>query len=151
MLDALANGVEKFLRGFALILDLLDDLEVGFRVDGTEREIFEFRANLTHAETMSDGGVNVERLLADAGLLLAREAPNGAQIVETIAELDEDDADVADHRQQHLADAFGLLLFTRVELDLAELGDAVDADGDFVAEALADLLDRGCSILNDVV
>ena len=44
-----------------------------------------------------------------------------------------------------------LRLGERLELDLAELGDAVDELGDLVAEALANLGERDLGVLDDVV
>ena len=66
-------------------------------------------------------------------------------------ELDHDDADVAHHGQQHLAEAFRLRLGAAAELDVIELGDAVDQLGDVGAEALGDFVLRGRRVLDDVV
>ena len=44
-----------------------------------------------------------------------------------------------DHGQQHLAEALGLPVFGGEEVELAELGDAVDAARHFLAEILADI------------
>ena len=62
---------------------------------------------------------------------------HGAHVVRAVGELDEDDAQVAHHRQQHLAEALGLRLLAALEADLIELGDAIDDLGDVVAEARA--------------
>src|ERR671919_185093 len=59
-----------------------------------------------------------------------------------IGELDEDDADVVDHRQQHLAEVFRLAFFSRGKRDGANLGHAFDDVRDVFAELLADLLGR---------
>ena len=74
-----------------------------------------------------------------------------AHVVQAVGELDQDDADVARHREQHLAEALGLRVLARVELDLVELGDAVDHVGDRLAERRFDLRlgDRG--VLHHVV
>ncbi len=61
------------------------------------------------------------------------------------------DADVVDHGEQHLADALGLALLARGEIELAQLGDAVDAAGDVVAEVLADFLERRGGVFHHVV
>ena len=42
-----------------------------------------------------------------------------AHVVQAVGELDEDDADVVDHRQQHLAEVLGLPLLARGERDAA--------------------------------
>ena len=70
-------------------------------------------------------------------LLLGRQVAERAHVVGAVGELDQDDADVARHREEHLAEVLGLLLLARGEVDLADLGDAVDQAGDLLAEELA--------------
>ena len=72
-------------------------------------------------------------------------------VVQPVGELDQDDPDVLGHRDEHLAQVVALRLGERLELDLAELGDAVDELGDLVAEQLADLGDGDVGVLDDVV
>ena len=81
----------------------------------------------------------------------AAEQSERAHVVQPVRQLDDDDADVGDHGQQHLADALGLALLARIEVQLAELGDAVDAAGHLVAELLADLIEADCGVFDDVV
>jgi hypothetical protein len=68
-----------------------------------------------------------------------------------VGELDEDDANVARHREQHLAEVLGLRLLERRELDAVDLRDAVDEVRDGLAEALGDLALGGRRVLDDVV
>ena len=72
-------------------------------------------------------------------------------VVQTVGQFHQDDADVGHHGEQHLADAFGLALLARIEVDLAQLGDAVDTARHVVAELVADFLDGGGGVLHDVV
>ena len=72
-------------------------------------------------------------------------------VVEAVAELDEQDADVPRHRDDHLAEVLGLTIFLRREVDLRELRDAVDQLGDLDAELLLDLVGRRERVLDDVV
>ena len=58
--------------------------------------------------------------------------------MQPVGELDENDADVARHRQQHLAEIFRLRLFLRLKLDAGDLGNAVDQTGDVGAEFLGE-------------
>jgi hypothetical protein len=71
--------------------------------------------------------------------------------VRAIGELDHDHADVADHCQQHLAEALGLGLGPAAELDLVELADAVDEFRHFAAKPRRDLFLRVRRVLHDVV
>ena len=72
-------------------------------------------------------------------------------VVQPVGQLDEDDPDVVHHRQQHLAEALGLPLLARRELQARQLGHALDDVGDLFAEQLADLLDGVRRVLDDVV
>ena len=86
------------------------------------------------------------RLLVDG-----RHRVQRAHVVQAVGELDQDDADVLRHREQHLAEALGLRVLARRELDLVELRDAVDHVGHRLAERRLDLRlgDRG--VLHHVV
>ena len=59
-----------------------------------------------------------------------------AHVVEPVGELDQQDADVARHRHDHLAHVLGLRQLAGLELQLVELRQAVDDLGDVVAELL---------------
>jgi hypothetical protein len=61
--------------------------------------------------------------------------------VESVGELDEQDADVLGHRDEHLAHRGGLLRLPRIELDAVEFGDAVDDRGDIVAEVADEIVE----------
>ena len=71
--------------------------------------------------------------------------------MQAVRQLDQDDADIVDHGQQHLADAFGLAFLARGEVELAQLGDPVDAAGHLVAELLADLFQSRGGIFDHIV
>ena len=71
--------------------------------------------------------------------------------MQPVGELDENDADVARHRQQHLAEIFRLRLFLRLKLDAGDLGNAVDQPGDVGAEFLGEFFLGGAGVLDDVV
>ena len=62
-------------------------------------------------------------------------------VVQAVGQFDQDDADVIDHGQHHLAQVFCLLLFAGGEIDFADLGNALDDVGDLLAEFLADVDD----------
>ena len=107
---------------------------------------------LRDAEPVRERRVDLHRLARlVVAALLGRQRRERPHVVQPVGELDEDDADVLGHRDEHLAQVVGLLLGERLELDLAELGDAVDEVGDLVAEALADLVERDVGVLDDVV
>ena len=71
--------------------------------------------------------------------------------MEAVGELDDDDADIGDHGEEHLADVLGLVIFAVGELDLVELGDAFDDVGDLLAEALLDFGGGDVGVFDGVV
>jgi hypothetical protein len=60
--------------------------------------------------------------------------------VQAVGQLDQDDAHIARHRQQHLAEALGLRCSLLANCDAVELGQAIDQIGHLRAEALDQLL-----------
>jgi hypothetical protein len=116
-----------------------------------EREVLELPLHRVDAEPVRDRRVDLEGLLGLLDLLLLRHGADRAHVVQAIGELDEDDPDVRGHRDHHLAVVLGLRLVAARERDAGELRDAVDERRDLVAEALADLLERGARVLDRVV
>ena len=121
------------------------------RLEVAERQLLELVLDAAHAEAVGDRRVDVERLLRDAHALVVGHVLQRAHVVEAIGELDEDDADVVDHREQHLAEVLRLPLLGRRERDRADLGHALDDVRDVLAELLADLLGRRQGVFDDVV
>ena len=128
------------LAGGASGGDQFGDAGVGVRFEVLEAEIFERSADLPDAEPGRQRGVDLDRLARDALLLVRRQGGEGAHVVEAVGELDDDDADVFGHRDEHLAQVFGLGVFGDGgvfdvgQLEGAELGHAVDQLGDVDAE-----------------
>ena len=71
--------------------------------------------------------------------------------MQPVGELDQDDADVLRHRQEHLADVLCLLLLVAARAELGQLGDAVDEPGHLRPEALLHVVERVVGVLRDVV
>ena len=123
-----------------------------FRIEGGKGDILQLLLQGVDAQTRSDGHVKIHGFLSDAalfGLLLMKS--NGAHVVETVGQLDENHADVVGHRQDHLSNALGLALFRRRHVELAQLGDAIDHMADALAEVFGDLLFSGMGVFNDIV
>ena len=116
-----------------------------------ETELLEFAEQVVEAEPMRDRRVDLERFARDATALFRLDRVERAHVVQPVGELDQHDAHVARHRQQHLAEVLGLRLLGRRELQLVELRDAVDQLGDGAAEALGQLVLRDAGILQHVV
>ena len=120
-------------------------------VQRRERQVFELLLELLHAQAMGKRCVDVERLLGDASLLVAGHRGDGAHVVQAVGELDDQHAQVACHRHQHLAHRRGLLRFFGIELQPLELGDAVDDGGHLGTERGLDIGDRDLGVFDRVV
>ena len=104
-----------------------------------ERQVLQLEVQRVEAEPVGDRRVDVERLARDALAMRRRHRVERAHVVQPVGELDQDDAHVARHREQHLAEALGLRFLARGELDLVELGHAVDHVGHRLAERRLEL------------
>jgi hypothetical protein len=124
---------------------------VSHRVQVSEPEILEHHLEAIDTEAVRDWRVDIERFTRDALALLRRHRIEGLHVVKAVGQLDEDDTNVLDHCQHHLAKALGLGFRPAAELDLVELADAVDEPGNLRAELLLDLLERCLGVLDDVV
>src|SRR5580658_8230854 len=133
-LALLAAGVDGFFH-------LLET----YGIEKAEAEIFEFAANLAHAQAVSDGRINFQRLFGDLVLAIRLQVFERAHVVQAVGQLDQNHTDVVDHGQHHLAQVFGLLLLARGEVNFADLGDAFDDVGNLLAEspALAFMMFQG--------
>ena len=116
-----------------------------------ESEIFQFAADFAHAEAVRDGRIDFQRLARDALAALGAEAAERPHVVQPVGQLDDDDADIVHHRQQHLAIAFRLAVFGGKEIDLAQLGDAIDAARHFFAEVLLNVGGGDGGVFDDIV
>jgi hypothetical protein len=117
-----------------------------------EREVLELPPQLRHAEAVRQRRVEVARLLRDAPALLRRQPVERSHVVQTIGELDDDDACVLRDRQQQLAIVLHLpLLLRRAGGQLGDFRQPVDDAGDLSPELGFDVGHRHIGILDDVV
>ena len=149
--DGAAQLLDEALRRAPALVDLVAQFLVRPGLEGLERELLELVLDLAHAEPVGDRRVDVQGLAGDPLALLVGHVPERAHVVEAVGELDEDDADVVDHRQEHPPEVLGLLGFLGRERDARQLGDALDDVSDLGAEEFGDPLDGGQRVLDDVV
>ena len=116
-----------------------------------EGQVFQFAADLAHAQPVGDGRVDVQGFARDLLLPLLREILQGAHVVQAVGQLDEHHADVVHHGQHHLAHVLGLRLFGGSEIDFADLGDALDDVGHLLAELRLDLVHGHGGVFHGVV
>ena len=72
-------------------------------------------------------------------------------VVQPVRHLDQDHAHVAHHGQQHLAHVLGLAVFAVGELDLVDLGHALDDVRDLLPELLGDVFGSNRGIFDGIV
>ena len=156
-LDAEPGGdvLDVALAGKARGVETGRDLLVALGLEVAEGKVLEFPLDLPDAQARGEGGEDLHRFAGDAALLVIGEGVERAHVVEAVAELDEHDAHVGGHGQQHLAQVLGLdaasLLFGDAQGEAAELGQSLDKLSGLLAEALGDLLVGDVAVLLHVV
>ncbi len=116
--------------GRRFIADFFLQGEEGSRLEIAEGQILELTAHHAHAQAERDGRVDVQRLARNALLLFGFEVFECAHVVEPVGQLDENDADVVHHGEQHFADVFGLARFRRHHVQAADFRYPLDEMGD---------------------
>ena len=104
-----------------------------------------------HAHAAGERRVDVERLLRGAAARLRRPMRQRAHIVQAVGELDQQHAHVVGDGEQKLAQVLGLLRLLGDEVELLQLGQALDQRADVGAEQAVDLGAGGVGILDGVV
>jgi hypothetical protein len=117
-----------------------------------EGKLLKLGADPMTADVAGQGRVDVARLAGDAlALGLALDEVQGPHVVQTVGQLDQQDADVLGDGQDELAQVLGLTRMFGLQLQLRQLGDALDQLGDLFAKQLADLFLGDRSVLDHVV
>ena len=149
--DLVVDGRHEAVVLRGLLVERLDDLLIADRVEVLQRQILQLPLHLLHAEPVGDGGVDLHRFKRLLLLLLRGLVLHRAHVVQAVGDLDEDDADVLAHGEEHLAQVFHLLLGLGGIVHARQLADALDEVGDGGGEQLGDLLMRGRGVLDGVV
>ena len=96
----------------------------------------EFGLEAVHADPLGERRVDLHGLRGDPPPpRVGGDEVQGTHVVQAVGELDQQDADVAAHRQHQLAEVLRLLGPVRVQFELGELGHAIDEGGDLGPEA----------------
>ena len=150
-LEGFAGAVDKRIALVAAKRQVIFDLLVRIGVEIAQGEILQFLFDGADAEAVRNGRIDLHALHRLFALFGRRPEFTGAHIVQAVGELNDDDADVLAHRDEHFADILGLLLLARGIRDSAHLCDAVDKAGNLGAKHLAQLVQIDLCILHDIV
>jgi hypothetical protein len=151
VLDRVEDLPDHFAAVAARGLDRLGQRLVAQRVQVRERQVLQLAVDVVQAEPVRDRHVDFHGLAGDAALFGGRHHAQRAHVVQAVGQLDQDDAHVRRHGQQHLAEVLGLGLDHALEFDLLQLGQAVDQVRDLRAEALDQLFLLDVLVLDHVV
>jgi hypothetical protein len=133
-------------------LDQARDLAVRPGVERLERQVLELPLDLLDAEAVRERRVDLEGLGRDPSLPVGREHRERAHVVQPVGELDEQDADVARHRDDHLADVLSLLLLPTLRNSSASSFVRPSTDPRYIgAELRLELVDGDVRVLDRVV
>ena len=147
--DVLDDLLEEDVAARGPLGDQPGDLVVALGVQRREGQVLEFPLDRVHAEPVGQRREDLQHLTRLAFLLLPGQVAQGAHVVQPVGELDDQDPDVAGHRDDHLA--HGLGLGDLAVLDLVQLGDPVHQGRDLVPEIGPQLVEGVVRVLHRVV
>ena len=124
---------------------------VGVRIELAERQVLQLFPHPVHAHPGGERRIDVERFLRDAPPRLRRHEVEGAHIVQPVRQFDQEDPHVVGDGEQQLAQVFRLGRLLRDQVELLELGQAVDQPADIRPEQLIDLGTGDRRVLDRVV
>ena len=126
--------VDQALVALAQNLEALDHRRVGLGVERLEGMVLELLAQPLHAHAPGERRIDVHGLLGDDLALGRLHMLERAHVVQAVGELDEQHADVAGDGEQQLAEVLRLLGLLGDEVELLDLGQAVDQRADLAPE-----------------
>ena len=142
---------QEALAGLAALAHHTGDALVRLGLEVEERQILELPLDGAHAQAVGERRVNVHGLARLEQAAIGGQRRQGTHVVQSVGELDDDHADVAAHREEHLAQVERLLAVHGIDVDVGELGHAVHKIGDSRAEERRDVRERGGGVLDRVV
>ncbi len=149
--DRVLHFEKEFVENLLFRRDFFLQLKERLGLEIAECQILELSADQAHAEPVRDGRVDIERLAGDALLALGREEFERAHVVQAVGELHHHDANVVHHREQHLANVFGLAIFRREQIEPADFRDAFDQPRDIRPEMLGNFFERDLGVFDHIV
>ena len=120
-------------------------------MQNAKAKVFEFRLKPVHAESVRQRHINFHGLDRDSLLGIFSKKVDRSHVVQAIGQLNEQDADVLRHRDQHFAEVFGLSFAHGRELDLRNFGQAFDEERDLFPAQTFNFFAGGKGVFEGVV
>ena len=155
-LDGLAGGLEFFVGFLKAFSGELLELFVATRIEIREGSFLDFDADAPRLHTVGEWGEDFERFAGDLLLFIWRQGTERAEIMETVGELNNKDADVLAGSDEEFEEVVASLREIFVEVlhtgtSFAKFSDTVHEEGDVFAKFILDFFERKTSILDRVV
>ena len=148
----------------ALGRQYLGYLPVLIFVQVSEGQVIQPPLDLPYSQAVGQRGVDVQSFLGDTPAFIGRQGVQGAHVVQTVGQLDQNHPDVFGHRDQHLPQALGVQRFGvvhevgdifggRLELVVhaGQLGDPVHQLAHFRSKAPGYLVERDAAVFDNVM
>ncbi len=105
------------------------------RINLAEGKVFQLFTKGLHTHASGKRSKNIQRFLRDTlALVIGFNELQCPHIVQTVGQLDQQNADIIGGGKQQFAEILGLRLVLRRHFQLGELGDAINKLGDFCAK-----------------
>ena len=152
LFDVLHDPVDEILPLGLSGIHLLDQSKVDRRFQISKGEVVHLGLYFGNTEPARDRRVDIHRLTCLLPLFLRPHELQCPQIVEAVSQLDQNNADILGHREEHLAQIFRLHLdLIDVVADLSQFRHAVHKELHLLAEFPADILVGQLGVLDDIM
>ena len=132
------HQADAFLAFGPLLAHQVDDPLVAFRIDVLEGKVLQLLLYSVNAEAVRQRGIDIQRFPGNRQAAVFGLEAEGPHVVQPVGQLDQHDADVPGHGQDHLAQGFGLGLLAVGKVQPVQFGYAVHQVGNLFAEFRAD-------------
>ena len=140
------------VAGFALQGDEAADNRLAtFWVQNTKRQILKLFAHPLHTHAARERRIDIHGLARFLHLLFLPHRLDGAHVVQAVGQLDQNHAQVLGHRHEQFAEIFRLFGFAAGQLQVGQLGNAVDQHRDLVTEFFGHHAIAGLGVFDGVV
>ena len=127
------------------------DALVGIGLQVEEGQVLELPLNRAHAQTVGQGRIHVHGLASLKQATVLAKGRQRTHVMQAVGKLNDNDADVLGHGEEHLAQRKRLLLVHAIDFDVGELGHAIDELGHRIAKQAGNIGKRGLGVLDGIV